>query len=159
VPKVVAALRWANSVLESARHTRNIFVLDHDKIPEELQGLKDQRKQRIEDMNEIDRRGLTDEEKKLFSNVVDTRAIYLPYEEEFIRLVQANRLAEAKELLIDKARPTQLAYLAQVYKFVDYQVLLVGKERGEATVAYNAARIMILGGTRGHRCACSTRTE
>src|ERR1700719_3139335 len=51
VPQVVNAHKWAISVLESARHTRNIFVLDHDKIPEELSGLADQKKLRIDDMH------------------------------------------------------------------------------------------------------------
>ncbi len=50
VPQVVNSHKLAISVLESAGHTRNI-VLDHDKIPAELSGLEEQRKQRNELMN------------------------------------------------------------------------------------------------------------
>ena len=145
VPGVVTSLKWANSVLESARHTRNIFLLGQDRVPEELQGLMDQKKQRIEEMNEVGRKIDTEQGMKLFRDVVNARAIYLPYEDEFIRLTQANRLVEARKLLLDKVRPAQLAYLAEIYKLVDYQVALIGKERGEVKVAYNAGRTMILG--------------
>jgi methyl-accepting chemotaxis protein WspA len=145
VPQVVATHKWAISVLESARHTRNIFVLDHDKIPEELSGLEDQRKRRIDVMNAIEREIGTEQGKELLKSVEDARAIYVPDEDEFIRLVQANRLDEAKKLLIDKARPEQLAYLAKIYTLIDYQVSQIGKERDEAKAGYSSGRSMIVG--------------
>ena len=145
VPQVVTAHKWAISVLESSRHTRNIFVLDHDKIPEEISGLQDQKKLRIDDMNAIEREVDTERGRELLKNVVDARAIYVPDEDEFIRLVQANRLDEAKKLLIDKARPEQLAYLSEIYKLIDYQVSLIGKERDEAKDRYHSGRAMIIG--------------
>src|ERR1022692_1669995 len=144
VPQVVTSLQWANSLLESARHTRNIFVLDHSHIPEELRGLEDQRKLRDAAMNLI-KMGLdTERGRELFKIVVDARAIYLPDENEFARLVQADRLEEAKRLLIDKVRPEQLTYLAQIYKLIDYQVSLIGKARDEAKAEYNVGRTMII---------------
>jgi methyl-accepting chemotaxis protein WspA len=145
VPQVVATHKWAISVLESARHTRNIFVLDHDKIPEELSGLEDQRKRRIDVMNAIEREIDTEQGKELLKSVEDARTIYVPDEDEFIRLVQANRLDEAKKLLIDKARPEQLAYLAKIYTLIDYQLSLIGKEREQAKAAYSSGRSMIVG--------------
>jgi methyl-accepting chemotaxis protein WspA len=145
VPQVVNAHKWAISVLESARHTRNIFVLDHDKIPEELSGLADQKKLRIDDMHAMEREIDTEQGKELLNNVEDARAIYIPDEDEFIRLVQTNRLDDAKRLLIDKARPEQLGYLAKIYKLIDYQVSLIGKERDEAKAGYNSGRTMLLG--------------
>jgi methyl-accepting chemotaxis protein WspA len=145
VPQVVTAHNWAISVLESARHTRNIFVLDHDKIPEEISGLQDQKKLRIDHMNAIERAVDTERGKELLKNIVDARAIYVPDEDEFIRLVQANRLDEAKKLLIEKARPEQLKYLAEIYKLIDYQVSLIGKERDEAKDRYSSGRSMIIG--------------
>src|ERR1700736_2024655 len=145
VPLVVTSHKWAISLLESARHTRNIFVLDHDKITEELNGLADQKKVRLDVMHAIEREVDTEQGKELLKNVEDGRAIYIPDEDEFIRLVQFNRLDEAKKLLIDRARPEQLAYLAQIYKLIDYQVSLIGKERDEAKSGYNSGRTMIIG--------------
>src|SRR5579862_3281910 len=51
VPQVVLSHKWAISVLESARHMRNMFILDHDKIPEELNLLEGEKQKRIELMN------------------------------------------------------------------------------------------------------------
>ena len=145
VPQVVTAHKWAISVLESARHTRNIFVLDHDKIPEEIAGLQDQRKQRVDDTNAMQREVDSDHGRELLKNVEDARAIYVPDEDEFIRLVLANRLDEAKKLLVDKARPEQLAYLDKIYTLIDYQVSLIGKERDEAKDRYTSGRSAIVG--------------
>jgi methyl-accepting chemotaxis protein WspA len=145
VPQVVNSHKLAISVLESAGHTRNIFVLDHDKIPAELSGLDDQRKQRIELMNTIERVVDTDQGEELFKNVADARAIYLPDEDEFIQLVRANHLDEAKKLLIDKVHPEQLTYLEKAYRLSDYQVSLIGKERGGAKDEFRSGRTMIVG--------------
>jgi methyl-accepting chemotaxis protein WspA len=145
VPQVVNSHKLAISVLESAGHTRNMFVLDRDKIPAELRGLEDQRKERIELMNTIEKVVDTDEGEALFKNVADVRAIYLPDEDEFIRLVQANRLDEAKKLLIDKVHPEQLTYLDKIYALSDYQVSRIGKERGDAKNEFRSGRTMIVG--------------
>src|SRR5882757_1131080 len=145
LPQLVSSQKWAISLLESARHMRNIFVLDHDKIPEELGGLQDQKKLRLEYMHLVERAVDSEREKELFKNVADAGAIYIPDEDEFIRLVQANRLDEAKKLLIDKARPEQLANLAKIYNLIDYQVSLIGKEQDEAQLEYRSERVKILG--------------
>jgi two-component system, sensor histidine kinase and response regulator len=145
VPGVATSLKWANSVLETARHTNNIFMLDHDQIPEELRGLADQRNRRIEDLDVIAKSIDTDTGRKLFNEVMIARRTYLPYEDEFVRLVQADRLDEAKTLLTKRTRSAQLVYLSQIYKLVDYELWLIGRERGEAKDAYNTGRTLILG--------------
>jgi methyl-accepting chemotaxis protein WspA len=96
-------------------------------------------------MNAIEREINTEQGKELLKGVEDARTIYVPDEDEFIRLVQANRLDEAKKILIDKARPEQLAYLAKIYTLIDYQVSLIGKERDEAKAGYSSGRSMIVG--------------
>jgi two-component system sensor histidine kinase/response regulator len=144
VPGMVTSLKWANAVLETARHTNNIFILNHDQIPEELRGLADQKNERAEDMDVIARSIDTDTGKQLFNQVLIARRTYLPYKDEFVRLVQADRLDGAKRLLTEKTRPAQLAYLSQIYKLVDYELWLIGKERGEAKNAYDTGRTLIL---------------
>jgi methyl-accepting chemotaxis protein WspA len=96
-------------------------------------------------MNTIERVVDTDQGEELFKNVVDARTVYVPDEDEFIRLVQANRLDEAKKLLIDKVHPEQLTYLEKVYKLGDYQVSLIDKERGGAKAGFRSGRTMIIG--------------
>jgi PAS domain S-box-containing protein len=145
VPGVVTSLKLANSVLESDRRYSNIFVLNAERIPEELEGLRDQGKQRTEEMNAIERMVDTAEGRALFAGTVAARKISIPDEDEFIRLVEANRLDEAKRLLVDKVRPQQLEYLSQIYKLVDYHVSLITRERNVAQAEYTSGRAMILG--------------
>jgi methyl-accepting chemotaxis protein WspA len=144
VPQVVTSHKWAISVLESARHMRNIFILDHDKIPEELGLLEIEKKKRIELMNTILAMVDTAQGKDFWKNAVDVRAAYVPDEDEFIRLVQANRLDEAKRLFIDKARPEQLVYIAAIYKLMDYQASLLAKDPDTAKREYSSGRTAIV---------------
>ena len=144
VPQVVTSYRWAVSVLESARHMRNMFVLDHDKIPDELAGLEEQKKLRIEYMGDLQKTLDTDRGRELFKDTADARAAYIPDEDEFIRLTQLNQLEAARRLLIDKARPEQLRYLGEIYKLTDYEVAQIGRERDAAREAYGGGQRFII---------------
>jgi two-component system, sensor histidine kinase and response regulator len=144
VPGVVTSLKLANSVLESARRRTNILALNRERISEELEGLRDQRKQRTEDVNAIEKMADTEVGRALFEGTVAARRISIPDEDEFIRLVEASRLEEAKRLLVDKVRPQQLEYLTQIYKLVDYHVALIARERNKAQTDYTLGRAMIL---------------
>jgi methyl-accepting chemotaxis protein WspA len=123
---------------------RNVFILDHDKIPEELSLLEDQKKLRVELMNAILKIVDTAQGKELWKNAVDVRATYIPDEDEFIRLVQATRLDEAKKIFIDKARPEQLAYIAAIYKIMDYQASLLAQDPEVAKEEYSSGRTMVV---------------
>jgi methyl-accepting chemotaxis protein WspA len=145
VPLVVNTHKWAISLLESTQHTRNIFALDHSRIPEELSGMESQRKVRLDLADAIEPQIDTDRGKALFKGVIDARATYILDEDEFIRLVRADRLDEAKRLLIDRASPDQLVDLYRIYQLADYQISMIGKERDEAKVAYASGRTKIIG--------------
>jgi len=145
VPGVVTSLKWANSVQKSAQHANNIFVLNPERIPAELEGLGDQRKQSADDMNTIEKMIHTEEGLASFRSTVAARNISILDEDEFIQLVEANRLDEAKRLLVDKVRPQQLAYASQIDKLVDYHLAEIASERNEEQAAYYRARAMILG--------------
>jgi len=145
VPLMVNAHKWAISLLESTQHTRNIFALDHDKIPEELAGIESQKKVRLDLMNTIEGEVNTERGRELFKNVVDARAVYVLDEDELVRLVRAGRLDEAKKLLIDKAAPDQQVDLEKIYQLADYQISLIGKERDEAKAANASGLTKIIG--------------
>jgi methyl-accepting chemotaxis protein WspA len=142
---VVNTHKWAISLLESTEHTRNIFALERDKIPQELSGLERQRKVRQDLANEIEGEVDTDRGRELFRDAMDARAVYILDEDEFVRLVRADRLDEAKKLLIDKASPDQLVDIDKIYRLAEYQISLIAKEREEAKAAYAGARAEIIG--------------
>jgi methyl-accepting chemotaxis protein WspA len=145
VPLVVNTQKWAISLLESTQHTRNIFALEHDKIPGELIGLERQRMVRRDLANTIELEVNTERGRELFKDALDARAVYVLDEDEFVRLVRADRLDEAKKLLNERANPDQLVDIQKLYQLADYQVSLIGKERDEATDAYHSGRSRIIG--------------
>jgi len=145
VPLVVNTQKWAISLLESTQHTRNIFALEHDKIPEELNGMESQKNIRIELMNTIEREVDTERGKELFKSVVDARASYVLDEDEFVRLVRADRLDDARKMMNDRASVDQLVDLGKIYQLTDYEISLIGKERDEAKAAYDSGRVKIIG--------------
>jgi methyl-accepting chemotaxis protein WspA len=143
VPQVVASHKWAISVLETGRHMRNIFILDHDKIPEEIAGLEDEKKLRIEYVNDLEKTIDTDQGRALLKTAVDARAMYLPDEDEFIRLAQLKQLEEAKRLLLDRV-PEQLQYLAEIFTLIDYELALTAKDRDAAEETYRSGRALLI---------------
>lgn len=144
VPQLMTSQKWAISVLESGRHMRNIFVLDHDKIKEELAGLEEEKKNRADYMVALEKTIDTEDGKDKLKNIVDARAKYVVQEDAFIKLVEADQLDAARKLFIDVARPEQLAYLADIYKLTDFEITLTGKERDAAKEAYNSGRTLII---------------
>jgi methyl-accepting chemotaxis protein len=144
VPQLEDSYKWAISVLESGRHMRNVFVLDHDKITEELTGLEEEKKMRADLMGKLEKEVDTEQAKGAWQKVVDSRAKYIPHEDEFIRLVEANQLDAARRLFIDKARPEQLVYLSDIYKLIELQVGLTNKDREMAKEAYLSGRTMVI---------------
>jgi methyl-accepting chemotaxis protein WspA len=144
VPLVVNTHKWAISLLESTAYTRNIFALEHVKIPEELSGLESQRRVRQDLANAIEGEVNTERGRELFKDAMAARAVYILDEDEFIRLVRADRLDEAKKLLIDRASPDELVDIEKIYALADYQISLISKERDEAKAAYVSARTKII---------------
>lgn len=144
VPQLMTSQKWAISVLESGRHMRNVFVLDHDKIKEELAGLEEEKKNRADYMAVLEKTVDTDEGQQKLKDSVESGGKYIPQEDAFIKLVEADQLDAARTLFIEVARPEQLAYLAGIYKLTDYEITLIGKERGAAKEAYNGGRTLII---------------
>jgi methyl-accepting chemotaxis protein WspA len=145
VPLVANTHKWAISLLESTQHTRNVFALEHDKIPEELRGLESQSKIRLDLMNTVEREVDTERGRELLKNVMDARASYVLDEDEFARLVRGGRLDEAKKLLTERANADQLVDVGKIYELADYEMSLTVKERDEAKAAYESGRSKIIG--------------
>ena len=91
IPKLKLSYEWAISTLESARHTRNIFVLDASQHHAEISLLEHERKVRGEHLEAL-RKIVHGEEKAWLNKVEEQRNIYTPYEDEFIAQVDIGKL-------------------------------------------------------------------
>jgi methyl-accepting chemotaxis protein len=145
VPKLQIAHKWIASVLQSARHMRNIFILPTEQeLHAEVQGLiatKLERKQFMEELEKII--PASGAEKDALEFVVRERAKYIPDEDEFLALVQKGEMAHAKALMLERARPEQLAYIDALYKLIDVEGSLVKAQDAKALQTYQHGRTMM----------------
>ncbi len=120
--KVETASAWELAVSDSIRSQRNALIMD-DKA--EIQGeiatlraLMEQRKQLADKMASLVQSA---EGKALLRVALDANAAILPLDAEFIGHVEAGDIKAAKELLMQRARPVQLAFLSSLEKLSEHE--------------------------------------
>jgi methyl-accepting chemotaxis protein len=144
VQQLVITHKWANSLLETGNYIRNIYLLDHDTTGEQLARLKEFKKMRAEYRADLVKTIDTEQGRDLVKNVMDARNKYVPDEDEFLRLFEANRLDEAKKQFLGKIVPEQTAYLDEIYKLIDYEVAQTAVDRDTARIGYTRGRAIIV---------------
>ena len=127
--KVEKVHAWVVQLLESARHTRNLLILEgQDKIHAEIDALQENIRLRKQYMDELLAFPLSSEERTALEAVVSARATYMPLEDEYVHQIEAQQFKEAKQNLLDRTRPTQLVYLR---KLEDFSNLIEANMRAE----------------------------
>jgi methyl-accepting chemotaxis protein len=143
--KVETADAWVASLSESMRHTRNMLIMD-DKV--QIQG-------------EIDKVGAlaaksaqyadamaaavqSPEGKALLQEALDARTNLVPFDQEYLRQVNAGDIKAAKETLLQRARPAQLALIAALGKLGDYQKQRISDRVNELEASYRSARALLI---------------
>jgi methyl-accepting chemotaxis protein len=145
LPKLLVSNQWIFSMLQTARQTRNMLILDDkDKVKAEIDGVMKWKAKRREYMEQLQASIVSPEGKAILQKVVDARATYTPYEDEFLKLVAAGDMASAKTVLLDKARPTQLVYIDAISKLVDFQAEQVKHASADAREDYRQGRNVML---------------
>jgi methyl-accepting chemotaxis protein len=144
VQQLVITHKWANSLLETGNYIRNIYLLDRDTTGEQLTRLKEFKKMRASYRADLVKTIDTEQGRELVKNVIEARNRYVPDEDEFLRLFEANRLDEAKKQFLGKIVPEQAAYLEEIYKLIDYEVAQTAADRDAARVAYTRGRAIIV---------------
>jgi methyl-accepting chemotaxis protein len=141
IPKLLAENEWIIAMLQTARQTRNILILDDpEKIKQEIEGINKLKEKRRELMERLQKTIVTPQGKAALQKVIDSRAAYTPFEDEFLKLAAAGDLAGAKSVLLEKARPAQLAYIDELYKLIDTQKDLISKASEAAHHDYSYGR-------------------
>ena len=136
---------WIYELQETARHTRNMLILDDGKkIQEEVEGTQGNKAKRKEYMEALARSLESDDEKQAYKSVTDARAAYVPFEDEYLRQVSAGQMAEAKQTLLGKARPAQLEYMTALRKLVEVEKSRIATEATGLTASYQHGRDLIL---------------
>ena len=122
LPKLNAVTAWEVSVLQSARHMGNVFVLEgKDDIAKEIAALIDLRKERKDFMDMLVKTVQTDEGKAALKAILDIRVDYLAAEDDFNKAVGAGEMDGAKKIALERVQPLTLKYVDTVNKFVEIQ--------------------------------------
>jgi len=98
VPKLEQTDDWTIRLLETARHTRNMLILDDkEKIQKELDAVQEDKAKRKEYMELLTASAATAEEKAALQVVLDARTAYLPLEDEYLHQVTAGQLKKPRD--------------------------------------------------------------
>ncbi|WP_290368567.1 methyl-accepting chemotaxis protein [Massilia sp. Bi118] len=146
VPKILTASDWLFRVMETARHTRNMLILDDAaKIKAEVDGVLDDKKARAEYMAQLQKTVVTPQGKAALQEVIDRGAEYTPGEDAYLKLVMAGDREAAKTLLLDTVRPRQREYINALRKFMAVQKDVIAGSQQTAAEEYVTARHLMIG--------------
>ncbi|WP_321932189.1 methyl-accepting chemotaxis protein [Paraburkholderia guartelaensis] len=149
VAHILVANDWIVRVLETARRTRNMLILeDGAAIAKEVEGVYEDKKARAAYLEQLRKSINSPGGKALLQTVIDARARYTPYEDEYLKRVTAGQMTEARDVLLTKARPEQLAYIDALEKLIDYEKSTIAATETRVSQDYTTGHnlLLVLGG-------------
>ncbi|RQO61872.1 hypothetical protein DBR47_07055 [Paucibacter sp. KBW04] len=144
--RVIVAQQWITSLLESARHIRNTLILDDPAlISKELVGLRGEIQERKNHLAALKQLSHDEASRRMFERIASAREIYLPLEQDFVRLIETGQFKAAKQQLLEAARPAQLAYIEQLYKYIEPAHAQLRAATAASTAEMESVRRQVLG--------------
>jgi nitrogen fixation/metabolism regulation signal transduction histidine kinase len=144
--KVEMADGWMDALSESMRHTRNMLIMD-DKA--QIQGeivkvaaLSDKAGQYMQGMKSA---VASEQGKILLQAALDARDALKPLDEDYIRQVQSGDIKAAKDTLLQKSRPAQLALIAALQKLSGHEKANIHAKADELAASYRHVRTLLIG--------------
>ena len=146
VPKLVLSGRAAQTLLESARQMRNVLIVGDDgEIKSELAEIPRNSQAIREALDGVQRKIRDDVEGRLFQDVVDARAKYLPEEARFLAAAGKGDYAAARKVLVEQVRPTQADYMWAISLLIEHQVNESTQEAANWQAMHKVARSTTIG--------------
>ncbi len=143
-PKLKMTNMWIAVTLDTQVQTRNLILLeDKEKyaaVIEAIHGLHLKRKEYRETLVGA---AASDAEKAVLKDVIAARDTYVPIEDEFTALMKQGKISEAKETLLERAKPAQAAYLAELDKLSDYYNAQLQSAADTLAAAHARTRLML----------------
>ena len=116
-PKVMIAKDVEGSLNSIARYMRNTLIFtDASIVKKEIEKIGEARKTIVEALAKLEKTITSDEGKQKLKSIMDARAAYLPVQENFMKLIDEGKKADATNLLLNQLRPAQLAYFDNIEK-------------------------------------------
>lgn len=113
---------WIYELMETARHTRNMLIMDGpDEIAGQIKDTYGNDKLRKEYEEKLSATTVTAAGKEALRTVINARAAYTPHQEKFLQLVVAKDMVGAKAFLLKTMRPSQAVYVESLKKYIESQ--------------------------------------
>jgi methyl-accepting chemotaxis protein len=147
-PKIAIAQKWLVSSLNIARHSNAILILPKEQIGEEIADIRAERQENKDYLDKLESLLDTEKGNALFTAILNARTAYIGPQNDFLKFAEAGQLEAAKEELLARARPLQIAYIDAIAKFIDFEDALLTSqtEFAERDAAKSTSWIISLGG-------------
>ena len=144
-PNLVTAYQWQSRLQDTGLKMRNILILsDPLEIRAQVDAIHEDELKRKEAMEHLQKSITLPEGKVRLQKVLDTRAVYVPIEAQFLDLVAAGNMVDAKNLLLTTARPAQLANIASLDSLIEFQTLVVKQEAAASDIEYSSGKTTLI---------------
>jgi methyl-accepting chemotaxis protein len=148
LPKLLKAQEWEISLLQSARHSRNLLIID-DKaaLAKEFEAMEEERARRGEILSWLQDRITDPEAQAKLAELVQRRTAYTDSEKNYMNIVRNGLFDQAKVYLLTDTRDLQLSYINSIDEFTAIERKVTEADAAEAkhTVLTAKSVLIILG--------------
>ena len=146
IPLVIASSQAVQILLQTARSTRNVLILDDEKqVKEELAAVRTNQEMMKEQMIILERRAVHGREKELFQAITEAQRAYQPHEDEFLKIAERGDYSSAKDVLLARVRPAQYRYIQAIEDLSSHEAALSAEDAKRAEDSYQSTRAVVAG--------------
>jgi methyl-accepting chemotaxis protein len=143
--KVELASAWMDNLSESMRHARNMLIMDDKaQIQGEIAKVRSLSEKREKLADEMTAAVKSAEGKALLQAALESRDTLKPLDEDYLQEIQAGDAKAAKDTLLQRSRPAQLALIAALQKLSDHQQAKIRVKAEELADSYRSTRTLLI---------------
>jgi methyl-accepting chemotaxis protein len=143
---VEAATDWSADLSESMRHARNMLIMDDKaQIQGEIKKVGALAEASGEQADALSKHIQSSDGKALLKDALDARSTLIPFDQEYLKQINDGDMKGARDTLLQRARPAQLALIAALKKLGDYHKDQIHQQVGALEASYRNARAMVHG--------------
>ncbi|HWY96787.1 MAG TPA: methyl-accepting chemotaxis protein [Steroidobacteraceae bacterium] len=143
--KVELASAWMDNLSESMRHARNMLIMDDKaQIQGEIAKVRSLSEKREKLADEMTAAVKSAEGKALLQAALESRDTLKPLDEDYLQEIQAGDAKAAKDTLLQRSRPAQLALIAALQKLSDHQQAKIRIKVEELADSYRSTRTLLI---------------
>jgi methyl-accepting chemotaxis protein len=143
--KVMLAQSWQDAISEGMRRSRNLLIMDDKaEIQDEIAKIHALSEKRAKVAEQMTAAAQSPEGKALVKDALDARSALIPFDDEYLREVQAGDIKAAKDTLMQKSRPAQAAVVAALEKISEHEEANIHARADEVAASYQSTRTLLI---------------